>query len=270
MRFVAVLVFLLLGAIDIAAQTSASRGPTSYPGYEPGTVRCTLAAEEWGYGLHGTCVRENDQAPTAVGSRVERTRFWPADNVAVFIGAGPKGAPPWRGYFVHPSYNQSFEIVQQRITSDHVRLLLRTVGNGWVVVQDWRETDGDTAALVFRLNYASATTDDIAILTSALSRLASMKIWDRQDDRDCANDEPGSVSLFCLLSATVESRMGRYHHSQPALEVVRSVINERWPERLHGHGLMDFNNHAATTMEDLRTVLESSLARVRVEAASER
>jgi hypothetical protein len=270
MRFFAVVVWSLLGAIDTAAQTAASPGLTSYPGYEPGTVRCALTAEEWGYGLHGTCVRENDRDPSAIGSRTDRTRFWPAENVAVFVGAGPKSAPPWRGHFVHPTYSQSFEIVQQRIATGQVRLLLRTVGNGWVVVQDWRETEGGSAALVFRLNYAPATADDIAILTSAFNRLRSLKVWDRQDDRDCANDTPGSTSLFCLLSATVESRMGRYHHSQPALEVVRSVINERWPERLKGHGLMDFNNHPATTMEDLRTVLESALARARVEATSER
>jgi hypothetical protein len=64
--------------------------------------------------------------------------------------------------------------------------------------------------------------------------------------------------------------MRRYHHSQPALDIVRSVINERYRERLKGHGLMDFNNHSATTLEDLRTVLELAIERARTEAASER
>jgi hypothetical protein len=175
---------------------------------------------------------------------------------------------------------KSFEIVRLRIAPDDVRLVLRTTESGWVIVQDWREMSGvgcggdkslcDAASLVFRLNYAPATLDDIEILRSALSRLPSIRAWDREDDRDCANDKPGQVSLFCLLSATIEKRMRRYHHSQPALDIVRSVINERYRERLKGHGLMDFNNHSATTLEDLRTVLELAIERARTEAASER
>ena len=260
MRSFTLLALLSVGSVEAAAQT----------GYEPGTVRCQLKMEERGYGLQGTCVRETAAAAPKREPRTERTRFWPPENVSIFIGTGPKSAPPWRGYFVHSSYNQSFEIVQHRITSDDTRLVIRTEANGWVVVQDWRETGGDTASLVFRLNYAPATTDDIAILTSALSRLRSIRVWDREDDRNCANDAPGHVSLFCLLLSAVEAQMSRYHHGQPSLDVVRSVINERWPERLHGHGLMDFNNHRETTLEDVRTVLEVSLVRVRVEAESRR
>lgn len=64
--------------------------------------------------------------------------------------------------------------------------------------------------------------------------------------------------------------MGRYHHSQPALEIVRSFINERYRERLERHGLMDFNNHPATTLQDLRIVLETSIARAREEAVEPR
>lgn len=265
MRYFTLLALLSLGAVDAAAQTGYE------PGYEPGTVRCLLKIDEWGYGLQGTCAKETAAAtPGSPRLRTERTHFWPPENVLTFMGTGPKSAPPWRGYFVHGSYNESFEIGRQRINADDVRLVILMVNNGWVVAQDWRETGRDTAELVFRLNYAPATADDVAILTTALSRLRSIGAWDREDDRNCGNDKPGHVSLFCLLSGIIEARMGRYHHSQPALDIVRSVINERWQERLHGHGLMDFNNHPATTLEDLHVVLELSLERAGAEAAATR
>ena len=267
MRSFILAVVLSLGAAPVAAQT----------------VRCQLTDwRGWGYGLHGTCVVDGEKAPGAGGTRTDRTRFWPTGKVSIFIAEGPKSEPPWRGdfRFFSPDYEESFEIVRQRITPDTDHLVLRTTESGWLIVQDWREISGircggdkslcQAAELVFRLNYAPATSDDVEILSSSLSRLSSIPIWDREDDRDCGNDGPGHVSLFCLMAAAVEERMGRYHHSQPAFDVVRSVINERYPERLHGHGLMDFNNDAATTLQDLRTVLELSVARARAEAASGR
>jgi hypothetical protein len=51
--------------------------------------------------------------------------------------------------------------------------------------------------------------------------------------------------------------------------LVRAVISERWRERVTGHTIIDFNNHSATTLDDLRTVLVLSLARARAEAQKE-
>ena len=238
------------------------------PGYEPGSVHCVLRPEPWGYGLQGNCVREVAAPPAGALARTDRTRFWPLDKMTIFIGGGPKDESRWRGYFVHSSYSQSFEIVREPLSAGASRLVIRTENNGWVVVQDWRETSDRGADLAFRLNYASATDDDIAILSSAMDRLRTIQVWDRKDDRNCANDPPGSMSLFCLLAASVEGRMGRYHHSQPALDIVRAFINERWPDRLHGHGLMDFNNDQATTVDDLRTVLDVSIRRAGAEAGA--
>jgi len=264
MRVCVVLVLVMLGCGTVGAQKVYE------PGYEPGSVHCVLSmsAEPWGYGLQGNCVREVTSSPAGALARTDRTRFWPLDKMAIFIGGGPKNESLWRGYFVHSTYSQSFEIVRERLSAADTRLVIRTPGNGWVVVQDWRETSDGGADLTFRLNYAAATDDDVAILSSAMDRLRTIRVWDRQDDRNCSNDAPGSTSLFCLLAASVESRMGRYHHSQPALDVVRSFINERWPNRLHGHGLMDFNNDRATTLDDLRTVLDVSIRRARAEVAA--
>jgi hypothetical protein len=61
--------------------------------------------------------------------------------------------------------------------------------------------------------------------------------------------------------------MGRYHHRQPALELVRAVIAERWRDRITSHQLVDFNNHPATTISDLRTVLQVALERATAQAS---
>jgi hypothetical protein len=50
--------------------------------------------------------------------------------------------------------------------------------------------------------------------------------------------------------------------------LVRSVILERWRDRITSHQLIDFNNHPATTMTELRTVLEVALERASAQAQS--
>jgi len=116
--------------------------------------------------------------------------------------------------------------------------------------------------------YPPATDDDVVILRDVLARLDSLLPWNRQEQQNCSNGER-PAGLFCLLYAAAESRMGRYHHRQPALELVRSVILERWRDRITSHGLIDFNNHAATTRGDLRTALELALERARAQALSQ-
>jgi hypothetical protein len=137
-----------------------------------------------------------------------------------------------------------------------------------MIVQEWRETSRDGVSLVFGLNFAPATSNDVAILVSTLNRLGSIRAWDRKSDQDCRNLAPGLTSLFCMLSEAVEAQMGRYHHSQPAVDLVRTVIIERWPERFTTHLLVDFNNNPATTINDMRNLLEVALARARVEVAT--
>jgi len=211
-------------------------------------------------------MRDAGEARSEGEARTQLTRFWPAQAVWVFLATGPTEASPWRGYFFQPFWNEPFEIAREQLAPDQSRIVLRT-SRAWLLVQEWRETSRDDVSLVFRLNYAPATADDVAILTAALSRLGSIRGWDRNDDRNCTNDDPGRESLFCMLSAAVEARMGRYHHYQPALDLVRAVISERWRGRYSGHPLMDFNNHPATTIEDIRTALELALASARTEAA---
>lgn len=136
-------------------------------------------------------------------------------------------------------------------------------------VREWRRAEeGDGARLVFDVSdYPPATAVDVAILRDALERLPSPAAWDREDDRDCANDPPGRRSLFCVVAGAMEERTGEYRHRQPALEVLRAVIRDRWADRLSGHAIMDFNNHPATTRAELESAVAEALDRARVEAA---
>lgn len=226
------------------------------------TVRCDLMIRS--YATDGTCVSDATAQP---GVRKQLAFIWPADTVDVFLSTRPSDDPPWRGVLLANEFLVPFEIDREQPNTAHERLVLRT-GWSWVVVHEWREIDPGgggpfgmaTASLVFGLvDYPPAGPDDVAIIEMALARLRTLPAWDREDDRNCANDPPGQASLFCALASAVREHMGQYHHRQPALELVRAIITERWPDRFENHRLRDFNNHPSTTLDDVRAVLEEAL-----------
>lgn len=96
---------------------------------------------------------------------------------------------------------------------------------------------------------------DLEIFESARALLPSEEAWDRQDDRNCENDD-GVISVYCALARATASVMGRYQHRQPAMQAVRRVIGEEWPERVVDHRLMDFNNDARTTLADVHHLFD--------------
>lgn len=57
--------------------------------------------------------------------------------------------------------------------------------------------------------------------------------------------------------------MGSIKHRQPALQTVRQIVGEGWPERILEHRLMDFNNDLRTTYADLRMVFDRAQDRLR-------
>jgi hypothetical protein len=247
-------------AITLLVLTASPAGP----GAVAQTVRCQLAPSQ--YVLRGACWAD----PTEPRAQGGLSSFWPSDSVQILMTAGPREPPPWRGNISLPGLELSFEVAREHTAPDRSRVVLRT-GLFWLVVTEWLPTDRGGASLVFGLtDHPGASADDVAILDAALAGLDSIPRWDREDDRDCANDEPGTVSLFCLLQTAIEARMGRYHHRQPALELLRGVIVARWRDRMAGHPLMDFNNHPATTLEEMRSALEAALVSARAQAASGR
>ncbi|HJR35951.1 MAG TPA: hypothetical protein VJ817_13435 [Gemmatimonadales bacterium] len=195
---------------------------------------------------------------------------------------GPQDPPPWRGNISLPATDVAFEIATDGSSRTPDRFVFRT-GLTWLLVKEWRQVDPaqppcaacqrgsrDILLVLDLVNPPPATEDDLTILRAALAGLDRIRQWNRQEVQSCPGADPANTGLFCLLYTTVETRMGRYHHRQPALQLVRSVIFERWRDRITSHQLVDFNNHPATTMADMRTVLEVALERASAQAQSSR
>lgn len=225
---------------------------------------CRLVPRPYGYG--GLCrLQEAESGST----RPLRIRF--PDSVRVWSTGGPQDPPPWRGNISLPNTEVAFEIAPGSSDSSRSQLVFRT-GLFWLPVKEWRRVDSasppcaacerlakDVLLVLDLVNAPSANEDDILILRSALSGVDRIARWNRQESQSCLGQVQTNTGFFCLLYSAVESQMGRYHHRQPALELVRAIIAERWRDRITSHPLVDFNNHPATTIADLRTVLQVAL-----------
>lgn len=259
-RLLTILLFLLLASPGDAASQIG---------------RCRLAARPYGFG--GMCRLENPE-----GGPSQSLRMRIPDSVRVWMTTGPQDPPPWRGNISLPATEVAFEIAEDGSDLSPGRFVFRT-GLTWLLVKEWRPVEpaqpacaacerlsSDVLLVLDLVNPPPATEDDIAILRTALAGLDRITQWHRQEVQNCSSGDQTNTGLFCLLYTAIEARMGRYHHRQPALELVRSVIFERWRDRITSHQLVDFNNHPATTMADLRTVLQVALGRASMQAQSHR
>jgi hypothetical protein len=61
-----------------------------------------------------------------------------------------------------------------------------------------------------------------------------------------------------------EEIAGGVHYRQPALQAVREVVNEVGGTRVGKHRLMDYNNHADTTLDEIYALLDK--ARIKLDA----
>jgi hypothetical protein len=59
-----------------------------------------------------------------------------------------------------------------------------------------------------------------------------------------------------------EEVSGGVHYRQPALQAAREVLNEVGGNRLGKHRLMDYNNHPATTLEEVHQLLRTAQSRL--------
>jgi hypothetical protein len=126
----------------------------------------------------------------------------------------------------------------------------------WYIVSELVTTGPDGRLVFEESNIAPPTDADTTILRRARRLIETSREWDRSDDRNCDNDAPGVIGLYCaLVRATFES-MGKYYHRQPAMQRVRQAIDEQWRDRVTAHRLMDFNNHPDTTLDDVIAVLD--------------
>lgn len=104
---------------------------------------------------------------------------------------------------------------------------------------------------------AAPSSKDIQVIEIAQKFLNGGQSWNRADNRECPENE-ADVSLYCSLLQASEQVMGKPYHRQPAMQVIREIIGNRWPDRYSNHRLMEFNNHPSTSFSDLAELFKQA------------
>jgi hypothetical protein len=108
------------------------------------------------------------------------------------------------------------------------------------------------------------TSEDLRILEQAESLLKDESVWNRQDDRECQDDEAtGKRSLFCALQKACIDVLGEYDHRRAALQEVRFAVEDATRGRAFEHRLRDFNNLPETGLVDIKRVVRVAKDRVK-------
>ena len=108
------------------------------------------------------------------------------------------------------------------------------------------------------------TNDDLRILQKADELLKDESVWNRQDDRECQDDEAtGKRSLFCALQKACIDVLGAYDHRRVALQEVRFAVEDATRGQDFEHRLRDFNNLPTTQLADIKKVLRVATDRVK-------
>src|SRR5215471_16303100 len=109
-----------------------------------------------------------------------------------------------------------------------------------------------------------ATPEDVRILETAAALLKDESVWNRNDDRECEDDEAtGKRSLFCALEKACIQVLGTYDHRRVALQEVRFAVEDATRGQAFEHRLRDFNNLPTIRLADIKAVLQVAAERVR-------
>jgi hypothetical protein len=106
------------------------------------------------------------------------------------------------------------------------------------------------------------TVEDLRILEKADSFLKDESAWNRQDDRQCDDDQAtGKWSLSCALDVACIQVLGQYDH-RAALQEVRFVVEEVTAGRQFEGRLMGSKNLPVTRFAGIKHVLRVARERV--------
>ena len=113
------------------------------------------------------------------------------------------------------------------------------------------------------------TEDDFRIISRTKALLQNDQVWNRNDDRECADDESsGKRSLFCALQRATIEVLGEYDHRRVALQEVRFAIEDATRGHDFEHRLRDYNNLPQTKLSDIWRVLDVATERMRARVSS--
>jgi hypothetical protein len=214
---------------------------------------CTLAGDSQ---VTGSCGRLFDQTP----------KMTLRSTNSVVGGVWRSGSSPqtvWHGDMTDEGYPNA--PIQLQIYGG-ASGILQTI-YGWFPVTQYRTTPSGIAFELDGLHEVSPNASDAQIIRRAAEILSSSAVWNRADNRNCAPDAT-TWSIYCAGVKAVEEVTGGtggghgIDHRRPALEVIRSVVEDRSKGRSYHHDLMDYNNDPATTFADTQSLYREALQRM--------
>jgi hypothetical protein len=244
----------LVFAFLVAALTGCQSVPLSAQ-VEPNTVTCSLQRANEGYA--GVC-----EIPCLVNALA-------IDIDGPKAGAHCEGGPRSVKASLRKTGERWLGTMEGKFPEDPTRFDLLTATNvaklpyGWFRVATFTH---DERALTLRITankQLPPDTDDVKIIQRAKALLPNATVWNKQDNRECPSGQT-KLSVFCALMQATEEIAGGVHYRQPALQAVREVVNEVGGTRVGKHRLMDYNNHADTTLDEIYALLDK--ARTKLDA----
>jgi hypothetical protein len=246
---------LIYGCASTPEPMAAASPPPSIAkaSAEPNTVECSLkrgAPNDYAGSCAIPCL-VNELAINIDGPRKDFVCDKPTRTVPVTLASSVSGTRAWLGTMTgrQPEDPTRFEIgtVQGQQTAK--------TPYGWFALTSAQQS-GDALNLRIAANkQLPPTIDDIDIIKRATALVSSVDVWNKNDDRNCPLN-PTKWSVFCAMMQATEEKSGGVHYRQPAMQAVREVVNEVGGNRIGKHRLMDYNNHADTTLADIHNLLK--------------
>jgi hypothetical protein len=111
-------------------------------------------------------------------------------------------------------------------------------------------------------SHPQVTKADVQIVQRAREILNSPAKWNRADNRVCP-DGAKTFSLYCALEQATKEVSANFEHRGAAMQEARFVIDEDLaPGNQYDHRLMNFNNEANRTFDDVRKFFDLLEARI--------
>lgn len=235
-----------------AAPTAQAQLPENY-------IACSMKTD--GAGYKGTCEVTCSVNALAINfNGVEPARKCSSPNRTVTTElARTNVAGRWLGKMqgVQPEDPTRFEVVADAASGT-------TAGRtpfGWFPVTELNESGGNLQLRMNADRQLRPTSSDVAIISRAIALIPTPAVWNKNDNRECPAGQT-KLSMFCALTQATTEVSGGVHYRQPAMQAVREELNKVDASRIKTHRIMDYNNHPATTLEEIHGLLRNARAKV--------
>lgn len=131
---------------------------------------------------------------------------------------------------------------------------------GWLTFDNLEITNNLTSFSLDLNPKVPLTKVDLKIFKQAQKILQKEAFWNKKDDRKCEDDITNNkYSFFCALQKASVDIEKAYNHRNGAMQLIRNLIQERYPKRKWEHRFKDFNNMEETKFNDIVSILEQAI-----------